>query len=124
MPAAQGDRTARTLCLRRVRAKVAQPRVVPCPAAIRSTRVQAVSIEAVDGPVEILLLQGQPIGEPVAQPGPFVMNRGLSSSRPFSDYRRTQFGGWPWPSDAPCTRAGKADARHADGPVRSGSGEV
>lgn len=59
----------------------------------------AVPIEATNGDAEVLVMQGRPIGEPVVQYGPFVMNTQEEIAEAFSDYRRTRFGGWPWHRD-------------------------
>jgi redox-sensitive bicupin YhaK (pirin superfamily) len=68
--------------------------------------------------VQCLLLQGRPIGEPVAQYGPFVMNDRAGIEQAFRDYQRTQFGGWPWIDDAPVhPRDAGRFARHVGGRI-------
>jgi hypothetical protein len=77
-----------------------------------------VSLVSGEDPCEILLLQGKPIGEPVVQHGPFVMNTRAEIERAVLDYRRTHFGGWPWPTDAPVhAREEVRFAKYSDGRV-------
>ena len=83
----------------------------------------AVALVAGAEPVDALLLQGRPIGEPVVQYGPFVMNTPEEIHQAFLDYRRTRFGGWPWPSEAPVhARDEGRFARHADGRIERAAG--
>ena len=77
-----------------------------------------VEVCAGDTAVECLVLQGRPIGEPVAQYGPFVMNTQNEIEQAFADYRRTGFGGWPWDVDGPVHGAEpRRFARHPGGLV-------
>jgi len=77
-----------------------------------------VPIHNTGAPAEFLLLQGRPIGAPVFQLGPFVMNTPEELQQAFDDYRRTGFGGWPWSGPDPVhDRTEGRFALHADGHV-------
>jgi redox-sensitive bicupin YhaK (pirin superfamily) len=120
VPAARDARTVRTLHQFAGKGLTVAGQDIPGPAAVQVQSDQPVTVEANHGPIEILLLQGRPIGEPVAQYGPFVMNTRAELEQAFNDYQRTQFGGWPFPVNAPVhPRAQGRFAKHADGRTES-----
>jgi redox-sensitive bicupin YhaK (pirin superfamily) len=118
VPPARDRRVARTLYFFSGGKLDVAGRIVAQPVAIEVVGDQPVPIATVDGPAEILVLQGRPIAEPVAQYGPFVMNTRAELEQAFADYRRTQFGGWPFGDNEPVhPRPRGRFAKHADGRV-------
>lgn len=76
----------------------------------------AITFQAGITPVRLLLLQAKPITEPVVQYGPFVMNTQKEIYEAFADYRKNQFGGWPWQRYDPVhSRESGRFARYAGG---------
>ena len=118
MPAASGAETRRKLYFFKGEALSIAGRGVDRGVAVELAATQAVELVNGAEPAELLMLQGRPIGEHVAQYGPFVMNTEQELHQAFADYRRTEFGGWPWPDPAPVHGADPVRfARHADGRV-------
>jgi quercetin 2,3-dioxygenase len=117
LPAARGGDTRRTLYFFRGASIDVADQAVPHHAALTLAAQAPVELHNTGSePAEFLLLQGKPIAEPVAQYGPFVMNTQPEIRQAISDYQRTQFGGWPWPDNAPVH--GRDPARfavHPDG---------
>jgi redox-sensitive bicupin YhaK (pirin superfamily) len=116
LPAALGDGTRRKLYFFAGSRITVEGQVVPVGSSLEVRAGAAVVLTNGDEPAELLMLQGRPIGEPVAQYGPFVMNTEQELRQAFEDYRRTEFGGWPWPEAGPVHGDdGDRFARHADG---------
>ncbi len=79
---------------------------------------EEVALTPKKGSAQLLMLQGRPIGQPVAQQGPFVMNTQAEIRQAMVDYQRTGFGGWPWPKSDPDHGPDRNRfARHIDGSV-------
>lgn len=118
MPPAKGAETHRVLYFFKGKSlKVGDEMLTKHIAAVVQHDV-AIDLEAGEDEVEILLLQGKPIGQPVVQYGPFVMSSRAEIEKAMADYRKTRFGGWPWPSDDPVhARTDGRFAKHADGRV-------
>jgi len=114
LPAAKGEGTRRSLYFFKGRSVAIAGRDVSSQVAIELLGNSAAELINGAEAGEFLLLQGKPIGEPVVQHGPFVMNTRAEIAHALSDYSRTQFCGWPWPDAAPVH--GRDPARFARQP--------
>lgn len=66
----------------------------------------------------LLVLQGKPLYEPVAQYGPFVASTQFEIQEVISQFQNSQFGGWPWPTHEQAHDASVGRfAKHADGRI-------
>ena len=115
LPAARGEGTRRMLYFFKGASVSVAGQAVDNHAAIELRGDAPVElVNTGDDVAEFLVMQGRPIGEAVVQYGPFVMNTQAEIAQTMQDYRRTQFGGWPWKDDAPVH--GRDPARFAKHP--------
>lgn len=86
--------------------------------AIRLTGDEVIQIQNGLKESKLLLLEGEPIGEPVLSYGPFVMTTEQEIREAFEDYRKTGFGDWPWgPEDFVHPREKGRFAQYPNGTV-------
>jgi len=115
IPAAAGQ-VNRSLYFYRGNSITVAGTVVNTSQAIEVNADQALTIQNSGSESYLLMLQGKPINEPVAQYGPFVMNTQAEIQQAINDYRQTEFGGWPWPRyDQVHPRSQRRFAKYADG---------
>lgn len=96
LPAARGD-VNRTLYFYNGDRLSANGREIREAHSISVDPAQPITVVNGNKEARILMLQGKPLNEPVAQYGPFVMNSQEEIQQAFQEYQQTQFGGWPWP---------------------------
>ncbi|MPY94366.1 MAG: pirin family protein, partial [Acidimicrobiia bacterium] len=87
LPAATGPETSRVLYVFEAAALGVEDVEVAKDTGVVLQADVPVTLVAGEAQVEALLLQGRPIGEPVAQYGPFVMNTKAEIEQAFEDYR-------------------------------------
>lgn len=86
-----------------------------------STRIklsgsEEISITNGDKEAYFIVLEGEPINEPIVQYGPFVMNTKEEIYQAFAEYQETQFGGWPYDREDPVNKRDSGRfAHYADG---------
>lgn len=116
LPAAMGAGTRRRLYFFRGSRMTVAGQEFP-PSSLMEVRADAeLLLINGDDVAELLLLQGRPIGEPVVKYGPFVMNTENEISQAIDDFRRRQYGEWPWMTPDPVhAREFGRFAIHADG---------
>jgi quercetin 2,3-dioxygenase len=118
LPPARGDGSQRVLYVFEADTVTVGGTSVGTDTGVQLVADAAIEVVAGEAEVEAVLLQGRPIGEPVARYGPFVMNTEQEIEQAFEDYRTTQFGGWPWDDEAPTHGLERGRfARHVDGRV-------
>ena len=78
-----GGENGEAVCERRERAKKHGAEIVGDKTAVLENKSETETMD-------VLLLQGRPIGEPVASHGPFVMNTRQEIMQRFEDYQRTR----------------------------------
>ena len=102
LPSARGAETRRMLYWFVGDALVLEGQALAQHAALHLDATRAVELVNTGAEVaELVMLQGRPLQEPVVQYGPFVMSTKEEIMQAMQDFRRTQFGGWPWDSQAP-----------------------
>lgn len=119
LPAARDGVSRRAFVTRGDGVRIGDEEATPPTATVELSSEMEVSfsVPSSGSAAEVLILQGRPIGEPVAQRGPFVMNTQAELAQAFADYRTTGFGHWPYEEEEVVferTR-GRFAARRSDG---------
>lgn len=115
LPAAKGE-AARVLYFFEGEGLTAGGTAIPAGNAAVLDAEADVALVAGPAACRMLVLQGRPIGEPVVQHGPFVMNTQAEIMQAFQEFQATGFGGWPWPAQGPVhARDAGRFARYPDG---------
>lgn len=91
---------------------------IPSSHRIKLVGNQEITINSGNKDCYFLILEGEPIGEPVVQYGPFVMTTEQEIRDTFREFQRTQFGGWQWGRMDPVNERDTGRfARYANGTV-------